>query len=301
VKITGFKPEMRGLASMTFLLSPIYDFFGLFYEPIFMRRAAFALLLLSFASSGTGVLVVSRRMAFFPDATGHTIFAGLALGLLLSLPLDISVLIFGVLIGLFIIYLLRHSTLSSDTVIGLVFSGGVALGLALVSRFPQSQNIITRYFLGDVLTLDDRAIFFLIILALLSALFFIFLYNKLMLSCVAPANYRTSAVADYIFGAFLALVVVISVQAVGVLMVTALLVAPAAAGRVIAHSGRGMFWIAIIVSVFSGQLGLCISYHPVVNTTPGATVVFIAIMIFALAILFKKCTMTFKRIKGEEL
>ncbi|MDR2459905.1 MAG: metal ABC transporter permease [Deltaproteobacteria bacterium] len=269
-------------------MASIYSVFGFLYEPAFMQRAATALFLLSFCASGTGVLVVSRRMAFFPDAAGHTIFAGLAIGLILSLPVDIVVLIFGVLIGLLIIYLLRHSTLSSDTIIGLVFSGGVALGLALTSRYPQAQGSVNRYFLGDVLTLDDRGIVLLLLLTLLSILFFLFLYNKLMLSCVAPANYRTSALADYLFGAFLSLVVVISVQAVGVLLVTALLVAPAAVGRVLAKTGRGMFWIALLVSVVSGQVGLWVSYLPQINTTTGATVVFCSIAIFGIAVLIKK-------------
>ncbi|MDR2340679.1 MAG: metal ABC transporter permease [Deltaproteobacteria bacterium] len=269
-------------------LQHLYDLMAVFYEAEFMRRAALALFLLSIAASGTGVLVVSRRMAFFPDAAGHTIFGGLALGLILGLPIDITVLCFGVLIGILIIYVMRHSTLASDTVIGLIFSGGVAFGLALVSRYPEAQNKITAYFLGDIMTVNDDEMKLLIILAIVSILFFVFLYNRLMLSCVAPANYLKGALTEYLFGGFLAFVVVIAVQVVGVLLVTALLIAPAAAGRLLAPSGRWMFWIALLVSVVSGQVGLSIAYQPVVNTTPGATVVFISIVIFALCALGKK-------------
>ncbi|MDR2405303.1 MAG: metal ABC transporter permease [Deltaproteobacteria bacterium] len=277
------------------MLENIYGFMGLFYESGFMQRAAFALFLLSFAASGTGVLVVSRRMAFFPDAAGHTIFGGLALGLIFGLPVDIVVLVFGVLIGLLIIYVVRHSTLASDTVIGLIFSGGVAFGLALVSRYPEAQSKINRYFLGDIMTVNDNEIVLLIILAIVSLLFFIFLYNRLMLSCVSPANYLKSAAPEYLFGAFLAFVVVISVQVVGVLLVTALLIAPAAAGRILAPTGRWMFWIALAVSLVSGQLGLLIAYQPQVNTTPGATVVFISIVIFALSVLGKRLYAAFTK------
>jgi zinc transport system permease protein len=234
-------------------------------------------------------------MAFFPEATGHTIFTGLALGLVFALPLDVTSLVFGAGMGILIIYLVRHSGLSSDTVIGLVFSGFAALGLALVSRFPRSQNLINRYFLGDVLTVDDRGVVFLLALTLISAGFFFFLYDRFMLACVSPSNRSASPAADYLFGAFLALVVVISVQAVGVLMVTALLIAPAASGRVLARSGRGMFWIALSVSVVSGQLGLALSYDPRVNTTPGATVVFIAILIFGISVLLKKTGASLKK------
>ncbi|MDR2353973.1 MAG: metal ABC transporter permease [Deltaproteobacteria bacterium] len=270
------------------MLNWILDILGIFYEPLFMRRAALALLLLSFASSGTGVLVVSRRMAFFPDAAGHTIFAGLALALLFNLSISYAVLAFGVFIGVFIIFLLRHSNLSSDTIIGLVFSGGVALGLALVSRFPQSQTRLTSFFMGDVLTVDDATLVLLMILALVSLLFFVFLYNRLMLSCVTSVNFGKTVFSEYIFGAFLAAVVVLAVQAVGVLLVTALLIAPAAAGRILASSGRAMFWIALSVSLVSGQLGLYLSYQPSINTTTGASVVFIAILIFGLSVLAKK-------------
>jgi zinc transport system permease protein len=269
-------------------LDPVYKILGLFYGAGFMQRAALALFLLSIAASGTGVLVVSRRMAFFPDAAGHTIFGGLALGLIFGLPVDIVVLFFGALIGLLIIYVVRHSTLASDTVIGLIFSGGVAFGLALVSRYPEAQARISRYFLGDVLTVNDNEIALLIALAFVSILFFVFLYNRLMLSCVSPANYMKSSAPEYLFGAFLALVVVIAVQVVGVLLVTALLIAPAAAGRMLAPSGKWQFWITLAVSVASGQLGLLVAYQPEVNTTPGATVVFISIIIFGVSALGKK-------------
>jgi zinc transport system permease protein len=263
-------------------LAPLYDVFS-FYGPVFMRKAALAMFLLSVAASGTGVLVVSRRMAFFPDAAGHTVFAGLALGLISGLPPAPAVLCFGVFIGLLIIWLVRHSNLATDTVIGLVFSGGVALGLALVSRYPEAQSSVTRFFLGDVLTLGDPELWLLVGLAALSVVFYLFLYNRLMLSCVAPPGHGGGGRADYAFGAFLSLVVVSAVQAVGVLLVSALLIAPAACGRMAARSGRGMFWTAFGVSLFSGQAGLALSYHPSVNTTTGATVVFISIAVCGLA------------------
>ena len=276
-------------------LTPIYNIIGFFYEASFMQRASLALFLLSIAASGTGVLVVSRRMAFFPDAAGHTIFGGLALGLIFALPVDIVVLFFGVFIGLLIIYVVRHSTLASDTVIGLIFSGGVAFGLALVSRYPEAQAKINRYFLGDILTVNDSEIWLLFALAVISILFFIFLYNSLMLSCVSPANYIKSSAPEYLFGAFLALVVVIAVKVVGVLLVTALLIAPAAAGRMLAPSGKWLFWTALAVSVVSVQLGLYVAYQPEVNTTPGATIVFISIIIFGLSVVVKKIVSSFMK------
>jgi zinc transport system permease protein len=131
---------------MEALLSPFYDLMGLVYEPLFMRRSATALLFLTMAASTCGVLVVNRRMAFFPDAVGHSVFAGVALALVLETDVQTAVLALGLGIGLLITFLSRRGPLAPDTVIGLVFSGAVALGLALVSRQPRAAAGITRFF-----------------------------------------------------------------------------------------------------------------------------------------------------------
>jgi zinc transport system permease protein len=264
------------------LLNHLYDFFGFFYEPVFMRRSAVAMALLCLSTSSVGVVVVNRRLAFFPDAVGHSVFAGVAIALLCNLDIQFSVLTLSMLIGLTITFLARHSHLASDTVIGLVFSGAVALGLALVSREPQATAGLSRFFLGDVLTIDDTQILALGILAVISLVLLSLLTNRLTISCIIPkANKNTCS--DYLFGAYLALVVAISVQAVGVLLVTALLIAPAATGRILSVSMKGMFWVSLATGTAAGQIGLWASFQPSVNTTAGASVVLVNVLIFCLA------------------
>lgn len=266
-------------------LEIIYNFLGHFYEPLFIRRAALALLLLAPISAAAGVLVVNQRLAFFADAVGHSVFAGVALALVLSWPERPVVLGTGVVIGLTVIYLSRHSRLASDTVIGLVFSGAIALGLAIVSRNPGTAKGLSRFFLGDILTLGDGEIKALVALAGLSLVFMIFFFNHLTLESLSPVLARNrspikSRLAPYIFAVFLALVVTVAVWSVGVLLVTALLVAPAAVGRNWASSAGSMLYMAVAVSLFSGQAGLYLSTLPEVNTSTGATVVLTAITIF---------------------
>ncbi|MDR2386972.1 MAG: metal ABC transporter permease [Deltaproteobacteria bacterium] len=268
------------------ILNSIYDIFGLIYEPTFMRRSALAMALLCLSTSSAGVMVVNRRLAFFPDAVGHSVFAGVALALLFGFNLQLTVLGLSVLIGLTITFLARHSHLASDTIIGLVFSGAVALGLALVSREPQATSGLSRFFLGDVLTVDDGQILALAGLALLSFVFLFFLTNRLTLSCLVPKT-KKNTWTDYLFGAYLALVVAISVQAVGVLLVTALLIAPAATGRVLSVSLRGMFWLALCSGLLAGQLGLWASSLPAINAAAGASVVLTNVLLFGLASLFR--------------
>lgn len=268
-----------------YLFKPFYEFFGFLFEPMFLRRAALALLLLTPVSAAAGVLVVNQRLAFFADAVGHSVFFGLALALVLNLPEKPVVLATGVAIGLMVIYLSRHSRLAADTVIGLVFSGAIALGLAIVSRNPGAARGLTRFFLGDILTLGDSEIMILAVLAVLAVLFLLFFYNHLTVESLSPVLARArhplkSRFAPYVFGIFLALVVTVSVWSVGVLLVTALMVAPAASGRNWAASASAMFWIAVAVSLVSGQAGLYLSTLPQINTATGATVVLVAVSIF---------------------
>ncbi|UQZ89273.1 ABC transporter [Deltaproteobacteria bacterium Smac51] len=275
------------------LLEPAYSFLGLFYEPMFIRRAALALLLLTPVSAAAGVLVVNQRLAFFADAVGHSVFAGVALALLLTLPERPVVMITGVIIGLIVVYLSRHSRLAADTVIGLVFSGAIALGLAIVSRNPGTAKGLSRFFLGDVLTLGDVEIALLAGLALLTVGFMLAFFNHLTLECLSPVLAHSrhplkSRIAPYVFGMFLAIVVTVSVWTVGVLLVTALLVAPAAAGRNWAASAASMFWVAVVIALFSGQTGLYLSTLPQINTATGATVVLVAICIFVISFLSRR-------------
>ena len=273
--------------------APIYDFLGNFYEPMFMRRAALALFLLSLTTAGAGVLVVNRRMAFFSDAVGHSVFAGLALALIFQLPDKLSVIIFGLLIGLLVVYLGRHSRLASDTVIGLVFSGAIALGLAIISRNPGASKGLSRFFLGDILTVSDDEILALFALGFLAVLFLMTFFNYLTLESLSPnlaqsRHPKMSIWAPYLFGAFLAMVVVVCVWAVGVLLVTALLVAPAATGRNLSPSAGGMFWLAILAALISGQTGLYLSALPSLNTATGASVILVSIIFFILSAPFKR-------------
>ena len=267
------------------LLAPVYDFLGLFWEPMFLRRASLALGFLTLIAAGAGVLVVNLRLAYFADAVGHTVFAGLALALIFGWPEKPAVLAVGGAVGVGVIHLTRHSRLAADTAIGLVFSGVIALSLALVSRHSGAARGLSRFILGDILTVTDAEILALAGLALVTAVFLALFFNHLTLESLSPTLARArrpllSRFLPYLFGLWLALTATVAVWSVGLLLVTALLVAPAAAGRTAASSAGGMFWTAQAVAAVSGQAGLYISTRPGINTAAGATVVLTAVIIF---------------------
>ena len=169
----------------------------------FMQQALLAVLLLTPMTAALGVEVISFRMAFFSDAIGHSAFAGVALGLLLSVDPHWSMPAFGVLVGLAVMAVRRGSALSSDTVIGIVFSAVVAFGLAVVSRQPGMARTMQQFLYGDVLTVSQGEILCLAILFVALLIFQIIGYNRLLYIALNPVMARVHGI-NVCLGDFLA-------------------------------------------------------------------------------------------------
>ena len=270
-------------------LSPLYALLGLLpldcLQPRFMQQALLALLLLTPMAAVLGVQVINFRMAFFSDAIGHSAFAGVALGLMLSVDPRLSMPLFGVLVGLAVMTVRRKSNLSADTAIGIVFSAVVAFGLAVVSRASGVARDMQQFLYGDILTISEGEIVFLGLLFLLTLIFQAVGYNRLLSIALNPVMARVHGVRvalwQYLFAILLALVVMFSVWAVGVLLVTAMLIVPAATARNLARTAGGMFWWALLAGVSSGFAGLALSAQDWLATASGATVIRVSCCWFA--------------------
>lgn len=255
----------------------------------FMQQALLGLLLLAPMAAVMGIIVVNFRMAFFSDAISHSAFAGVALGLIFSVDPNWTMPAFGLLVGLGIMIMQRHSNLSSDTVIGVFFSAMVAFGLAIVSRDRSLARDLQRFLYGDILTISDGQILCLMVLFLILMTFQAVSYNHLLYiglnPTLAQAHRVRVAVHQYLFTGLLALIVMFAVQAVGVLLVTALLIVPAAAARNLARSAGAMFWWALVISLSSAVAGLLISAQDWARTATGATIIIAACGWFLLSMI----------------
>ncbi len=262
-------------------------------DAMFMKRALLGLLLIAPLAAVTGIQVVNSRMAFFSDAIGHSAFAGVALGLIFSVSPNFSMPVLALFVGFLIMYLRRGSRLSSDTVIGVIFSAVVAFGLAVVSRNRSVAKDMQMFLFGDILTIGDAEIASLIVLAVAFILFQFFGYNRMLSISVNPqlASVHRIPVAayQYIFAGLLSLVVIYSVRAVGVILVTALLVVPAATARNFSKNSGSMFWISLIISIISVVAGLLISAQKWANTPAGATIVLCASVFFVISLIYVRC------------
>ncbi len=263
-------------------MSPVYDLLGwlLPFECLrarFMQQALVGLLLIAPMTAAMGVQVINFRMAFFADAISHSAFAGVALGLIFAVSPQWTMPLFGLLVGLAIMAMQRRSSLSTDTVIGVVFAGVMAFGLAIVSRDANVARDLQRFLYGDILTIGDTGILSLAALFVTVMTFQAWGYNRLLYVGMNPAVAQAHGVHvagyQFAFAGLVALVVMLSIWAVGVLLVTALLIVPAAAARILARSAGAMFWWAILVSATSAVAGLLISAQDWARTATGPTVV----------------------------
>lgn len=256
----------------------------------FMQRALLGLLLLSIMSAAMGVQVVNFRMAFFADAISHSAFAGVALGLLLGINPQLTMPLFGLLVGLGIMWSQRRSTLANDTVIGVFFSGVIAFGIAVVSRNQNVARNVQSFLYGDILTISDTDIWAMIALFFGLLIFQVYGYNRMLSVGLNPTLAEVHRIRvpryQFIYAALLSLVVIFSVWAVGVLLVTALLIVPAATARNFSTSAGAMFWWALIVSISSAVSGLLISAQDWAGTATGATIILIAFGWFLLSSIF---------------
>ena len=237
-----------------------------------------------------GCLVVNSRMAFFSEAIGHAALTGVALGTLAGLtdPTP-AVLLFSALLALAIAWLRKSSALSSDTIIGLVMAGAVALGVVLLSR-GGGFNRYTRFLIGDILTITPAELAHLAVLAAVTLVLWAALFNRLFLSTLHPVLARSRGVnvwaVEALFSIVIALVVAMSIAWIGLLVINSLLILPAAAARNLARSTAAYLGFALLFSFLAGVAGLIVSFYAA--TATGATIVLVALALFLLTVPFRR-------------
>jgi zinc transport system permease protein len=268
-------------------METLVDFLGKAFpydwlEPTFMRRALIGLLLIAPACASMGVQVVSFRMAFFSDAISHSAFTGVALGLILGVDPRLSMVLFGVLVGCGVLIMARKAEMSTDTVIGVFFAAVVALGIVIVS----ARAGLVRYFegvlFGDVLAIRPADLWVILLLSVSVALFQWIGFNRLLLlgmnQPLAHSRGVKVAVWEMSYGILLALLVMVTLRMVGLLLVTALLVVPAAAARNLARSAGGLFWWSGVLAGVAALAGLYLSFRW--GSATGATVILVGVGLF---------------------
>lgn len=248
-----------------------------FMRHAFMKNAFIAILLVTPLFGLLSTMVVSNRMAFFSDSLGHGAFTGLAIGILLgsNSPL-ISLIIFSIAFAFLITFVKNKSLAGADTIIGVFSSTAIALGLMILSR-GGSFNKFSSYLIGDLLSITPEDLISLAIVTVLVILSWAWIFNPLLVMSINPSFARSrginSLLIESIFAAMLAVIVAISIQWVGILIINAMLVLPAASARNVTNDVKHYHLISVMLALISGILGLIVSYY--LNMATGATIVVI--------------------------
>ena len=256
----------------------------------FMKNALLAILLLTPLLALLGTMAVNRRMAFFSDALGHSALAGVGLGMLLGVQSDlISMIVFGILWAVAISRINRTGGASADTIISVFSSTGIAVGLLILSR-NGSFSKYSALLAGDVLSVTPGDLLWLLLALPLGVGAWALLYNRLLLTAVNPALAQSRGVntkwVEYLFVALVAVAVMLSIRWVGVLLINALLILPAAAARNISRTASRHALFSVLIGLFSGVAGLVAAYY--LDTGVGAAVVLCAAVCYAATLPLRK-------------
>lgn len=269
------------------VLEKIVPFQWISYD--FMKNAFIAVLIITPLFAILGTMIVNQKMAFFSEALGHSAYTGIGIGVVFGFAnKNVSMLIFAVIFALGLNRIKRKNTVSTDTIISVFSSLGTALGLVILSsggNFSKYSNLLV----GDVLSITPKEIRLLGIVFVLAIIFWVFAFNKLHAISINSSLAKSKGVkVEYIediFAVLIAVIIMFSIRWVGILIINALLILPAASSRNISNNMREYHLYSVVISIFSGILGLVLSYYN--NTATGPTIVLVASVVFFLTLLAK--------------
>jgi len=258
----------------------------------FMIRGLLAVVMVGIVCAAVGTYVVLRGMAFFGDALAHAILPGMAVGYLISGgargPLFWWGLLTAVLTAIGIGAVGKGAQVKEDTAIGIIFAGMFALGIALISTVRSYAVDLAHFLFGDVLGVASGdlmliAIFGSLVLLTIAAFFKEFLV--LSFDPILAATLRLPAtLLHYLLLVLIAVAIVVSLRTVGVALMVAMLVTPAATAYLLTRRLLPMMVLAAFIGALSGVIGLYLSYY--VSVASGAAIVLVCTALFLLALLF---------------
>jgi len=265
------------------------DIFWIFQYDFF-QRAFIGGVCAAVLCSVLGVFIVLRRASLIGEGISHLAFGGIALGLFLAIyPLYTAMAL--ALIGTLVIYVLnRKKIVYSETAIGLIFSFGLAFGAVLASLAGGFSLDLFAYLFGSILTITSQDLVIIIVLTSVVLTFVLIFYKEMIHMTFDEQGARLAGIPvltfELVFNIMVAFTVIVSIKIVGSLLVTALLIAPAASAMQFSKSFRGTMLLATELGILSVVLGMLISFGFDVPT--GGIIVLISLAIFSICVILKR-------------
>lgn len=268
------------MSPLDLLLAPLgYDFFV---------RALIASALVGVACAIVGSFVVLKGMSFIGDAVSHAAFPGIVIAYLIGAPIILGGAIAAIGTALGIGAITRRSGLRSDAIIGVLFAGMFALGVAIFSSIPNYVGDLFHFLFGDVLGISVGDLLALILLVFGLLLVLRLLWKELLFSTFDPLGAGAAGLPvrrlDDLLLILIAVTIVISLQAVGIVLVVAMITTPAATAQLLVKQFTAMIQVAALIGVSAAVVGLYVSYS--LDIASGAAIVILETLIFLIALAF---------------
>ncbi len=258
--------------------------------PDFMFYATLTGLGVALAAGPLGAFAVWRRMAYFGDTMAHSALLGVTFGLLLEVNINIAVATGALLLALMLVALQQNRQLATDTLLGILAHSTLALGLITVGLFTDSRIDLLAYLFGDILAANRADVITVWVIAVVVLSLLALLWRQLLAITVHEELARVEGVpvtaVRTALMLLMALVIAIAMKVVGVLLITALLIIPAAASRRLTRTPEQMAVLASVIGGLSVCLGLAASF--VWDPPAGPTIVLAATGFFVLSLFFNR-------------
>jgi ABC-type Mn2+/Zn2+ transport system permease subunit len=266
------------------------DVVGFVADPLaygFMQRGLVAAILVGIVCAVMGTFVVLKGLAFIGDAVSHAAFPGLVIAFMLGLPLYLGGAVASVGTALAIGFVSRRGRLRFDTTVGVLFAGTFALGILLFSTIKNYVADLLGYLLGNVLGIGIGDLVQVAILGAVVLVIVIAIRKELLYATFDPLGAAASglpvAALEYLLLALLGVTIVVSIQAVGIVMVVAMLVTPAATAQLLVVRFERLMILAAAFATVAAISGLYLSFYA--NLASGASIVLIETLFFIVALL----------------
>ncbi len=252
----------------------------------FMVRAFIAALVVGVSCSTIGTYVVLRKLSFIGDGIAHASFAGIVIAYLRGANYYAGAAIVAVITALGIGLVNRKGKISLDTTIGVLFKGAFALGIFLMSRQRSYAVDLQGFLFGDILSVTRADLYMILVLAGAVCVTILVLYRALLYTSFDPVVAQASGIragmVEYVLLVMLALTIIVSLESVGIILVAALLVTPAAAAHQLTQRFSRMLALSATFGAACAVGGLYLSYY--LRSASGATIVLLATLVFFAAI-----------------
>ncbi len=251
----------------------------------FITNSLLAGILASISCGIIGTYIVTRRMVFLSGGITHASFGGIGIGYFLGLNPIISAAIFGVLSALGIEYASKRTEVREDSVIGILWSFGMAIGIMFIFLTPGYAPNLMSYLFGSILTVSTMDILLMAGLCLVLIIVFISFYRIILFVSYDQEYAKTHRIAvdtiNYLLIGLVALTIVLNIKVVGIILVISLLTIPQSIANLFTNDFKNIIIASIVIGLVGAFLGLIISYE--INIPSGASIIFSLVMIFILA------------------